>query len=229
MGSATAVPLAAAGVGDVLQIAFRLFRATLLRSLPWSLLAVLVGHLPALAAPHTAFALSLTLLAGLINLWFWLLIALRQCNDQPLAADILQAVHLLPRALGVIAASLVIVLLGAVALLLPGVYLAVACWPAFAVLVLEQSGVRASIDRSVQLVRGHWWHTTACLLVGLFLIFGFFVLGGLAGFALGDRLPSVLVTSLLAAFFQPLVAALGISQVRALVARHNDSSASNSL
>jgi hypothetical protein len=213
----------------VLQRAFELFRVTLLRCLPWSLFAVLVGHLPALAAPHTAAAWVLIILAGLINLWAWLMVAVRQTSHAALATDAARTLRLLPRALGLLLLVAAIVTLGTLLVVIPGLYLAVACWPALAVLVLEDTGVRQSIDRSLQLVRGHWWHVASCLLVALLLVLGFFVVGGLAGFVLADFLPSVLVTSLLAGLFQPLVCAFGISQYRELCTRHSCSSANNSL
>ena len=136
---------------------------------------------------------------------------------------------MLPRALLVLLMSSAFVGLGALVLVIPGIYLLVALWPALAVSLAEDVSARVSIDRVLVLVRGAWWQSLSVLVVMLMLVLGFFVLGALAGFVMSELLPMSLVTALLAALFQPFVTATGWAQYQMLRERQASSSASNSL
>jgi len=227
-------------VGDVVALAFERFRATLLRTLPFSLLAVLLGQWPSvyllqggeslqLLAPKSLGWWFAMLLASVGTLWCWLMIARRQWHLESLITDIRSATRVLLRALLILLISSALVGLGVLVLLLPGIYLLVALSPALAVLLAEDASARVSIDRALVLVRGAWWQSLSVLVVMLMLILGFFVLGALAGFVLADLLPMSVVTALLAALFQPFVTATGWAQYQALRERQASSSASNSL
>lgn len=61
-------------------------------------------------------------------------------------------------------------ILAFLALILPGIWLAVAWSVAFPVLLVERTGGAAALKRSFQLVRGFWWSTFARLLVAGLLI-----------------------------------------------------------
>jgi hypothetical protein len=222
-------------VGDVVALAFERFRATLLRTLPFSLLAVLLGQWPSVYLLQGGESLQslgwwfAMLLASVGTLWCWLMIARRQWHLESLITDIRSATRVLPRALLILLISSALVGLGVLVLLLPGIYLLVALSPALAVLLAEDASARVSIDRALVLVRGAWWQSLSVLVVMLMLILGFFVLGALAGFVLADLLPMSVVTALLAALFQPFVTATGWAQYQALRERQASSSASNSL
>ena len=221
-------------------MAYDRFVATLLRTLPFSLLAVLLGQWPTvyllqggeslqLLAPKSAGWWVAMLLSSLGTLWCWLVIARRQWRLDSLSSDVIAATRALPRSLAVLLMSMVLVGLGALLLVIPGIYLLIALWPALAVLVAEDLSARASIDRALVLVRGAWWQSLSVLVVIVVLVLGFFVLGALAGFALSGLLPMSVVTAVLAAFFQPFVTAAGWAQYEVLLARQASSSASNSL
>lgn len=227
-------------VGEVVALAYDRFVATLVRTLPFSLAAVLLGQWPSvyllqggeslqLLAPKSPGWWVAMLLSSVGTLWCWLVIARRQWRLDSLSADVFAATRVMPRALAVLLMSAVLVGVGALLLVIPGVYLLIALWPAFAVLLAEDLSARASIDRALVLVRGAWSQSLSVLVVILVLVLGFFVLGALAGFVLSDLLPMSVVTAVLAAFFQPFVTAAGWAQYEVLLARQTSSSASNSL
>ena len=221
-------------------MAYERFRATLLRTLPFSLLAVLLGQWPSvyllqggeslqLFAPKSPGWWGVMLIASVGTLWCWLMIARRQWRLDPMAVDMRVATRVLPRALLILLMSTALVGVGALVLVIPGIYLLVALWPALAVSLAEDASARTSIDRALVLVRGAWWQSLSVLVVMLVLVLGFFVLGALAAFALASLLPMSVVTALLAAFFQPFVTAIGWAQYQALGERQASSSANNSL
>ena len=163
-------------VGDVVAVAYERFRATLLRTLPFSLLAVLLGQWPSvyllqggeslqLLAPKSLDWWFVMLLASVGTLWCWLVIARRQWGRDSLVLDIRAATRVLPRALLILLMSSALVGLGALALVIPGIYLLVALWPALAVSLAEDASARVSIDRALVLVRGAWWQSLSLLLV----------------------------------------------------------------
>lgn len=168
-------------------------------------------------------------IASVGTLWCWLAIAQRQCQGGAVFTDVQAASRALPRALGVVVMAAVLVAVGSLLLVLPGIYLLVGFWPALAILLSEDRSVRGSLDRSLVLVRGAWWQSCGVLLVMLVVVLGFFVVGALAAFAMAQWLPMSMVTAALAALFQPLVTATGWAQYRALTERQASSSASSSL
>jgi hypothetical protein len=71
---------------------------------------------------------------------------------------------------GVAAAGGLLVALGLVALIVPGVWLFVMYSVAVPALLLERIGPLQALRRSFRLVRGRWWATAGVLLVGYLLI-----------------------------------------------------------
>lgn len=231
------LPAITTTAGDVLAAGFRLFRRTLWRCLPVALLAVLVGQLPSVylqasgepsgfLAGRSVASWVVELSAALINLYLWTLILLRQLE---LPSARLRAARILPAVLGLIVAGVALIALGTVFLVFPGLYLLVALWPSFTLLVEGELGARAAIDASLRLVRGHWWHVAGTLLLALMAALGLFVLGSLVGLLLAELAAffSRLVTGLLGALFMPFVTALAVALVHDLRHRHS-SSCSNS-
>ncbi|NBU25916.1 MAG: hypothetical protein EBS39_09945 [Gammaproteobacteria bacterium] len=234
-----------ASTGEVLDAGFMLFRRTLPSCLPWSLLAVVSGNLPSayqllsgrslsLLAPKDPLWWTLLCVAALSNLWVWTLIVRRQLGvargaPRGLAADAWSALKRLPQSLGVVFGAVLLVLLGLLLLVAPGLYLGVALWPCLTVLTAEEGGVRAAVDRTLQLVRGNWWHTATILGVASSALLALYVVGVLAAMALTqvagglDRssatLALTLVSALLAGVFQPMLTALGVAQYADLARR----------
>jgi hypothetical protein len=81
---------------------------------------------------------------------------------------------------------LVIVVIGFVLLIIPGIWIAVKLSMVFPALVFERKGPFASIGRSWTLTGGGWWRTFGTLLVVFLITFVIqLVLGGVVGGALG--------------------------------------------
>ena len=80
------------------------------------------------------------------------------------------ALHRLGGLIGVAILSAILVTLGTIALILPGVWLFVSYAVAVPALLLERIGAWSALRRSFRLVRGRWWQTFATLLVGYLLI-----------------------------------------------------------
>ena len=235
-----------ASAGEVLDAGFQLFKRTVLRCLPWSLLAVVSGNLPtayqmlsgqslALWSPKDPLWWALICGAALSNLWVWTLIVRRQLGvargaPRPFLADATDALRRLLHSLGLVIGAMTLVALGVALLLAPGVYLGIALWPSLTVLTAEGGSVRAAFDRSLQLVRGNWWHTATILGVASSALLALYVVGVLVALAFAqvsggiDRSSATLaltvVTALLAGVFQPLMTALGIAQYADLLRRH---------
>jgi hypothetical protein len=96
-----------------------------------------------------------------------------------------------------------VVLLGFVALIVPGIILAIMLCLALPALLLENTGVLGSLGRSRELVSHRWGKTFVVFLVlGLIIVVASAVLGVVAG-AFGDAGP--LVSSVLSAFYEPII------------------------
>lgn len=197
----------------------------LVGQLPWVYLQA-SGEPAGFVVGRSVVSWSVEVVAILVNLYLWILILLRQI-DAPSAAK--RAASSLPAVLLLIVSGCALVALGAVLLVLPGIYLLVALWPSFALLLERRLGVRAALDESLRLVRGHWWHVAGTLLLALMAVLGLFVIGNLFGLLLAELAAffSRLVTGLLGALFMPFVTALSIALLRDLQHRHS-SSCSNS-
>jgi len=226
----TAVSVASIALGPTLELGWQLFKRSLPRCLPWSLLAVLIGQLPAVflltSADRGVAWLLLNVLSALVGLALWLLImqrqhALLQGDRGTLASDLQQVVKALPRALGVLVVTVLLIGAGALLLVVPGVYLLVALWPALTLAVCEGRGVRESVDGSLQLVRGRWGVAAGAWVITLIAVFGVVMLGMGAGLLLIEwqlltglpvgTLVSALVPGLVGALFPPLVIAFGLA------------------
>jgi len=233
------LPPRPASLGEILDAGFVLFRRTLLRCVPFSLLAVLFGQLPAVYLLRTEQSLALNqpkdllwwlimMLSALGTLWTWLVIMLRQRdalqggeNVRPFDVGAARALVLLPRSLALLAIAGIAVLIGLVLFVLPGIYLLVSFWLALPLLVFEGVGARAALDGALQLVRGHWRHLAATLLVVVMSVLALFVIGSLCALLIGqlsgrsalidDALLGGIVAGVLGALFQPLVIALTLA------------------
>ncbi len=96
----------------------------------------------------------------------------------------------------------VIVFLGFIALIVPGIILAIMFSLAFPVLIIENKGVFDSMGRSRELVGNRWLKTFATFLVlGIIVIIASTIVGAITS-PLG--VPGPVVNGLLSAFYQPL-------------------------
>src|SRR2546428_2204135 len=96
----------------------------------------------------------------------------------------------------------VIVFLGFIALIVPGIILAIMFSLALPVLLIENKGVMESMGRSRELVRNRWLKTFATFLVlGIILLVASFIVSAISG-SLG--ILGLVVNGILSALYQPL-------------------------
>jgi zinc-ribbon domain len=96
----------------------------------------------------------------------------------------------------------IIVILGFIALIIPGIILAIMFVLAFPVMIIENKGVSASMGRSRELVGHRWLKTFATLLVfGIIVAISAGVASAISG-VFGPASP--VVNGVLSAFYQPL-------------------------
>ncbi len=224
--------------GEVLDTGFRLFKVSLLRCLPLSLAAVVMGQLPtvytlasgrrpSLSASMSAAEWALVLFAGFANVLLWGAILLRQRaiaygRPSTLAGDLGQVLARLLPSLGIALLSVLLIALGMVLLVVPGLYLAVALLFAYPALLLDGQPVVGAIRTSLRLVRGNWWRTSTILTVALFAVVVFYVVGSVVGVMLaglvgsGDVgsvfLVTSVITAMIGALFSPFMLALSLAQ-----------------
>ncbi|MFO1426217.1 MAG: hypothetical protein U1F11_04435 [Steroidobacteraceae bacterium] len=228
--AAALLPRVGANFAELLDATTRLFRATLPACLPLALLAVMVGQLPAAwlaaggaPAARPAAWWPLASAAGLLNLWLWNLLLLRQAalaRGTPMALGAAAGIALrrLPGSVAVLLGVVALSAAGLLLLVLPGVYLLFACAAAWPLQVLDGEPPAAAIDRSLRLVRGRWQRTAALCGTGLFVVFASYgagyVLGLLIATVLGGggglALPSRIAGGLIGALFMPFMTALAI-------------------
>lgn len=224
--------------GEVLDAGFRLFKASLVRCLPLSLAAVVMGQLPAVLAmargrrPSLSLEMgagewALVVVAGLANVLLWGAILLRQRaiaygQASTLAGDLgLTLTRLLPSIAMAMICGLAI-LVGLVLLVVPGLYLAVALLFAYPAMLLDGQSVSGSIRTSLRLVRGHWWRTSMILTVALFAVIVFYAVGSILGLLIvqvtgggdvaGVFLGTSVISALIGALFTPFMVALSLAQ-----------------
>jgi Uncharacterised protein family (UPF0259) len=125
--------------------------------------------------------------------------------------------RLFPRVLGMVVVSLVLLIIGLVLLVVPGIYLYGALYLAAAAIVVDDAGLLDSLAASVRLTWGHWWRSATIFSVVLMVVA---IVGGVLGgtvvgiFAkiFGVRsLPSIVASQLLAYVFGVVVMSLGPS------------------
>jgi hypothetical protein len=104
--------------------------------------------------PALVTALSVSVVAGLAR------------GEQPSAGEAFRrALPVMPRVLGTVALGAAGVALGTLALVVPGIWLAVRWYVAAQVSVIEGLGGKAALQRGGQLVAGRWGNTFVVVLV----------------------------------------------------------------
>jgi hypothetical protein len=98
------------------------------------------------------------------------------------------ALRRLPALIGLSILSGLLVGLGTILLVIPGIYLYVAFAVAVPVLLVEGANPAAALGRSRQLVKGRWWGTLGVSVVGYFLvsIVSYSLVGVVVGIAFAD-------------------------------------------
>jgi hypothetical protein len=202
-------PEAPQSIGEVLDSVFRIFRASLVKCLPFGIAAVVVSQVPAMyalaaglprgtapASPTWWALYALSTLASVV-IWAALLLRVRAlATGEPTSGrrEFAQAIGRMPAILGgavlallVAGASLVpfaavTALAGqaaALPLLVVALYVGIPLCFATPPIVLEGSGPLAGLRRGFHLVHRNWWRTFGVLVVALVLVIVFYAVGGL--------------------------------------------------
>jgi hypothetical protein len=191
--TASRPPPGGASVSDLLATAAQLFRASLLKCLPMGMVAVLCaqaaniywkasGHVLSFTADYDSNYQLLAVTGVAVELWLLGAMMLRQ-RAVVLGAPILSGAELRAalRRLPVILASVLLagfsVVIGLLALILPGVFLMVCYLVLLPVVLFDGLGPYAAVLRSVHLMRPLWWKALAACVITmlLFLISGIVV------------------------------------------------------
>jgi hypothetical protein len=173
-------------VGDLLQLAARLFRATLLKCLPLGMLAMVcwqlpnfywtaAGHQMGLKAQYDLNFNLLTVVGTAIQLWLLGAMMLRQravAVGAPLhtGAELSAATRRLPVMLLSAVLATTSIAAGLLLLVVPGIYLAVCYLVWLPVVLFDGIGPYASLARSVRLIRPLWPKALTALVIVLLLV-----------------------------------------------------------
>jgi len=221
-------------IGGVLDDGFKLFRASLPRVIVLAFVGTLAGQLPNMLVtdPQSISAVSTTLLLAvlaslLLSLGFYGAVVGRmngEAQQQPLSAGDALALGL-RRLLPLVAVTvlyMVIMMLGFLLLIIPGIIFGLSLMFSFYVVLLEGKGPLAGLAESHRLVWGNWWRTLVIISVATVIVMAayllvVFVVG--AVFALGDTVDfveslqtvEIIVTPLLGAVAGPLFYALSLA------------------
>jgi hypothetical protein len=198
MSSPLYPPSSPQSVGQVLDAAFRIFQASLLKCLPHGVLSMIAGQLPniyflAIGRPFHDFGggdplwWTLYALGTLLGLFIWSAMLLRQRSIASqeaveLRTELGEALRRMPAVVGLFTLSLALLAVGIVALILPGLYLTIGLSLSWLILLIERLGPIAAVRRSLHLVRGSWWRTALVLSIAMmsalvFYFVAFLVLG----------------------------------------------------
>jgi hypothetical protein len=202
-------PDAPRSIGGVLDVAFRVYARSILPCMPLVLIATVVMVLPSLLMGRGAAAVtpgdpaavlaSFTSPAVLLSYFAALVVTLvvygalfakidAIARDERMAAGTALKVGLsrFPVTLGVSILFGLMVMVGCLLLLIPGVYLWGVFQLAFIPPILERAGVFASFSTSARLVKGNWWRASVIVFVGTVMIMVVvFVMSAIAGVLAG--------------------------------------------
>jgi hypothetical protein len=178
----------------VLDSGFAIFHRTVLRCLPYALIAVIapeltrlhdiaVGHSIRRFGGNDPIWWGYFVLGAVLATLFWSALLIRQralAAGMPTGAgaELRTALRRLPRLIVLAVCLALAVGLGTAALVIPGVYLLPSLAFAAPALLLDRKGPIDALLYSSALVYRHWWRTLMILLVGLA------VLSALYGFVL---------------------------------------------
>ena len=232
--------------GAILDAAFQIFAASLLRVLPYGILLALAARLGDLYNLATGRAIGrrashdlrwwlVYLVSVIVQLLLWAALlqrqrAVAQGERSLMRTELALALQRLPALLGMAVLILLAVAGGTLCLILPGVYLAVAFLMAQPALVLEGRGPIEAMKFSMQLVRGSWWRTLLIFVVAIVILFVFYtlalvILGILYQFTRRADIAivgaaAVVVISALSVFSFPFIGATTLAVFGDLQVRH---------
>ena len=201
-------------IGVVLDSGFRLFAAGFSKVIGLSVAANIIVYLPMLIfmpflmsntqPPPEAFTggfFIAALVAGILSMAFYLAIIRvfgAIARDEPVsigAALTAGLKRLLPMLIAAIL-YMIVVSLGMVLLIIPGMIVMLTLMFFSVAMVLDEEGIISSLSRSHKLVWGNWWRTATVLTVPLVIVFVMMMAVSLLMAFLGQFLPAAGVVSL---------------------------------
>jgi hypothetical protein len=184
--TASKPPRSDTSVSWLLEAATSMFRATLLKCLPFAMVAVLVQEIPNfywVSIGHTlAYGMTvnstywlLTFLSLAVTMFIVSAMMLRQrvvASGAKLdtAAELAAAAHRLPVVLLGWMLALLCLFVGFTLLILPGIFLLVCYVLLLPVLLFENLNAYAALVRCVQLVLPRWWAVLAAIVIALLVL-----------------------------------------------------------
>ncbi len=189
-------------IGGVLDTTFQLYKATVVKLIPLSLLMVIAGSLQYIymfsqgSAGNPADPLAmlnmmqswgywLTVLGGMIaSTWIlsaaYLKIgAIGAGGDLGIGSALAAALTRLPALVVMMLLFLIALTIGTILLIIPGLILMVSLGLCFNSALFENKGPVAALSESHRLVWGNWWRTAAILTVGVIIILVIYLVAGL--------------------------------------------------
>lgn len=173
-------------IGEVLDSAFAIFKVTLLKCLPFGLLAMVTSQLKSIYDLATGRALGshdpgswlffgLGVLASMV---LWSAVILRQkavleLRDTTAAAEVLKAARALPSMILSFVVGLLLCGVGLVLLVIPGLYVMLAFPFVWQVILFEHRGLLDAFTDSRRLMRGNAWRVLTIFCVGLSMLLVF--------------------------------------------------------
>ena len=161
---------------------------------------------------YFAAVLTLTILTGIIG---WIISQITQGISVKFTADTLEKGqanlqtsfnYTITKLLSLLAVSLItgiLIVVGLIALIIPGIILAIMFSLVVPTIIIENAGALESLSRSRRLVSGRWLKTFGLLLL-LYVIIGI-VTALVSVISWPFSIASTLVSSILAAFIQPIL------------------------
>ena len=189
-------------IGGVLDTTFQLYKASLVKMIPLSLLMVIAGSPQSIymftrggvgnaADPFAIFAMMQSggyWVAALIGLaatmWTWSAAYLKigaigTGGDLGIATALTQSLSRLPAVLIMVLLFGIALTVGLLLLLIPGLILMVSLGMCFNTALFEEKGPVDALSESHRLVWGNWWRTAAILTVGFIIIFVIYLIAGM--------------------------------------------------
>ncbi len=175
-----------ASVSQLLEMTTQLFRLTVLKCLPFGMVAVLCAEVPNfywIASGHTlehgfptdSRYWALSLLAGAVSLYIFSAMMLRQRAFAAgaavnVGAELAEAARRLPVLLPSWLLMQLSLFVGFMLLIVPGVFLLVCYLVLLPVVLFEPHNPISALVRCVALVRPHWWKVLATLVIALLAV-----------------------------------------------------------
>jgi hypothetical protein len=226
-------------VGEILDTAFRIFRATLLKCLLFATVSLLVGQLPNIYTLLRGRPVQRLFLVERDPLW-WLLAfagsvvvltltgaivrrqyAIASGRALALRAELTAALRLVPGLIALWILLILAIMAAFVFFVIPGLYVATRLSCAVTAYLLTGRGVFASLSHSWRLTAGNVWRLSLIFSVYIVLIIVFYVLAAVIAaalavpFALGDVALITAVTAavvvILGSIVRPFYTALALA------------------